>query len=235
MEPSGKTLLGTGNELPKFNSATPWRYRARPSEATTLPSGAALRSGRKIRVWAAQPRKAAMANARTSATTIGTEPLSLRVMRTGTFRSCVGQEVDPGEEELAPVPGGVEGEHAVHGHGALGEVDDARALVDDDQAGAQHRVERADAQAEQQEEDDLLHRIPPESDTCRRLVTAVTAVSVSVVDERRNLPVGSGRPCGDVAAPGGGQKARPRERRHGSVWLSWVRAGARYRRPGRCR
>jgi hypothetical protein len=51
-----------------------------------------LRSGRKIRVWAAQPMKAAMASARISAKTIGIDPLSLSVMRTGTLSVWVGRK-----------------------------------------------------------------------------------------------------------------------------------------------
>ena len=45
-------------------------------------------------------------------------------------------------------------------HGRLGEVDDARALVGHDHAGADHGEQRAGAETEQQEEDRILHASP---------------------------------------------------------------------------
>jgi hypothetical protein len=67
------------------------------------------------------------------------------------------QEVEPWQAEIAVAARLVEGEHPVHGERALGEVDHARAAVDDHEAGPEHRVQRTQAHAREQEEDDVAH------------------------------------------------------------------------------
>ena len=81
----------------------------------------------------------------------------------GQVQRVGGQDVDPRKEDLALVPRPVERGDAVHRHRAHGEVDDARALVDDHQAGAQHGVERPDADAGDQVKDDVVHLDPSHS------------------------------------------------------------------------
>ena len=160
---SGTTFSGCGNELPKLISATPWRYSARPSEATTLPSGAAWRRGRNTRKCAASPNPTAIRQRQDERCSQGPGAAVGQGDLDRDVQAFRGQEVDPREEELAAIPRGVEGEQAVHGHGAVAEVDDARALVGDDEAGAEHCVERTEAEPDEQSEDDVVQRVAPGS------------------------------------------------------------------------
>ncbi len=90
-------LLGMGNALPKFNSATEDKYNATPSDATTLPSGAAFRSGLKTRKCTANPSTAATTSAKMIEGTIGHEPSLARVMRTGMLTSWLGRKSRQGK------------------------------------------------------------------------------------------------------------------------------------------
>ena len=70
---------------------------------------------------------------------------------------------EPGQGRRPPVIGGapVVQERADHGERALGEVDDARAAVDEDEALGRQRVDRADAQPEEDEPEELGQRVTP--------------------------------------------------------------------------
>ena len=96
---------------------------------------------------------------RTRASQIPT-PESESLIVTGTLSQSVGRKSTHGSWISAVAARLVEREHAVHGHRAVGEVDDARAPVDDDEAGAEHGVDRAEAEAEDQEEDAWFMRAP---------------------------------------------------------------------------
>ena len=65
---SGMMLFGCRPVPPKCFWATPCRYSSTPTEPITLPSGAALRSGRNTRKWAIAPISAPIASATTNAT-----------------------------------------------------------------------------------------------------------------------------------------------------------------------
>ena len=59
-------------------------------------------------------------------------------------------------------------EGADHGEGALGEVDDARAAVDEDEALRRQGVDRADAETEQDEPEELAQGVSPTRSRSRR-------------------------------------------------------------------
>ena len=88
--------------------------------------------------------------------------LSPSVISTGMLSQLVGRKSTHGRKISPLFHARSNVEHAVHGHRPLGEVDDARALVDDDDAGAEHGVERAEAEAGDEVEEDVVHADPPE-------------------------------------------------------------------------
>ena len=87
-------------------------------------------------------------------------PPSLMVMRTGRLRRSVGRMSTHGRTRSPLRAQFVVDERGVHGERALGEVDDAGALVGGDDACAEHGVHGATAEAQQRRQDQFLHRAP---------------------------------------------------------------------------
>ena len=92
----GKTSRGWGLSVPKFFSTMPCRYNIIPSEPMTLPSGAALRSGRNTRKWAITPNSTAISRPSPSdgmkpKDRVPSGPLLPMVMFTGMLRLRVGR------------------------------------------------------------------------------------------------------------------------------------------------
>ena len=123
----------------------------------TLPSAGALRSGRNTSRWASSPIAAAISKPRTTASH-SLVPPSWIVMCTGRLSPSVGRMSTQGRASRPLVQQLVVHEGGVHGERAVGEVDDARALVGSDDAGAEHGVHATAAEPQQRREEQFLHR-----------------------------------------------------------------------------
>ena len=123
----GATRLGLATGPPKFSWATPCRYRSTPTEPMTLPSGGGVAQRPEHQEVAHQPDEHGHQPWRARRRTRTPTPASAEADRDRDVEPVRRQEVDPGQLDLAVPACLVEREHAVHGHGAVGEVDDAGA------------------------------------------------------------------------------------------------------------
>ena len=131
----GKTFGICFDAEPNHSSTVAWRMSRMPSEATSLASGDDVRSGRKTSSSLSTPTRIAASNVRAIAGPVA------KVKPNSSVRKAQNARGD-------------------HRHGARGEVDDPRAAVGDHHGHGDARDHRARPDAEQDEEQDVLHRVP---------------------------------------------------------------------------
>ena len=135
----------------------------------TLLRGDALRSGRNTTKCASRPISAAMANEIAIAGSVPRGSLSLMVIRTGRLLSRMarsqphsgmmsthGRKISPAPLTANRCSQGGESASRVHGDRTLGEVDDTRAAIRDDETGRQDCVDRPPCQ----------HRVEGQRESC---------------------------------------------------------------------